>query len=296
MRITNCSPLSQIWLIVFTLMGLQYSLAILVYFGFLGEIFRSKSFIINGVLAVLLSLIFGGYGAVKELLVPYARLPKNFMWIAMAILWNFPLILLAVALNDLFSAAPFVFERPHWIGFEKILHYLPTLIAVALCDELFWIGFVLPRLLAAGYGSVKASLAIGAFWGLSYVPLIFTKFLVSFGLSVETLALSWFAMAPIYVWLYGRTSSALLVILMCVSMQISNWTVPVLPQAPLYDNGSASVLNLLTLIAGLLLWRLFPAQLAARPETLVEAHGRQPTRGRDARNVVQRLARIFHLA
>lgn len=296
MSIRSCSPLSQIWLIVFMLIGLQYSLAMLVYFGYLGEIFRSKAFIINGALAVLLSLIFSGPVAVKQLFAPYARLPRNFMWVVMAVLWNFPLILLAVAMNDLLNAAPVVLERPHWIGFEKVLHYLPTLTAVALCDELFWIGFVLPRLLAAGYGSVKASLAIGAFWGLSYVPLIFTKFLVSFGLSVETLALSWFAMAPIYIWLYGRTSSALLVVLMCVSMQISNWTVPVLPQAPLYDNGSASVLNLLTLVAGLLLWWLFPAQLAPRSETQVEAQSLHPARGRDASNVVQRLARMFRLA
>lgn len=295
MKARKLSPLSQIWLIVFMLMGLQYSLAILVYFDYLGEIFRSRAFLINGGLAVLLSLAFGGSAAVKELLAPYARLPGNFLWIVLAILWNFPLIMLAVPLNDLLSAAPVVFERPHWIGFAKVFHYLPTLTAVALCDELFWIGFVLPRLLAAGYGSVKASLAIGAFWGLSYVPLIFTKFLVSYGLSVETLALSWFAMAPIYIWLYARTSSALLVILMCVSMQISNWTVPVLPQAPLFDNGSASILNLLTLLAGLLLWWLFPAQLAAQPQTKVEAQSMHPTKGRNAPNLAQRLVRMFHL-
>jgi hypothetical protein len=296
MSVGKLSPLSQIWLIVFMLMGLQYSLAILVYFGFLGEIFRSKAFVINGGLAVLLSLLFSGSGAVKELFAPYFRLPRNLLWIVLAILWNFPLIMLAVPLNDLLSAAPVVFERPHWIGFEKVFNYLPTLTAVALCDELFWIGFVLPRLLAAGYGSVKASLAIGAFWGLSYVPLIFTKFLVSYGLSVETLALSWFAMAPIYIWLYGRTSSALLVILMCVSMQISNWTVPVLPQAPLYDNGSASILNLLTLVAGLMLWWLFPAQLGAQPQNNVKSEGMNAISGRDARNVVLRLARMLRLA
>ena len=101
MSIRSCSPLSQIWLIVFMLIGLQYSLAMLVYFGYLGEIFRSKAFIINGALAVLLSLIFSGPVAVKQLFAPYARLPRNFMWVVMAVLWNFPLILLAVAMNDL---------------------------------------------------------------------------------------------------------------------------------------------------------------------------------------------------
>jgi Type II CAAX prenyl endopeptidase Rce1-like len=199
---------------------------------------------------------------VRELVLPYVRLPLNLGWIAFAILWNFPLIVLAIPLNDWISGTNIVIDRPHWIGFQLISKDIALFSIVALCDELFWIGFVLPRLLAAGYSPVKASLAIGVFWGLSYVPLIFTRFLVSYGLTPESLALSWCAMAPIYIWLYFRTRSALAVIIMCVSMQFSNWTLPVLPQPPDYDNSDVAMLNLLTFAAGLLLWRFFPPRAA----------------------------------
>ena len=256
------SPLQQVWLIVVVSVMTQYALHMLVYFGVLGQVFRSKFFLLNGLLAVSLAAWFGGSAAVRELVRPYLKLPRNRGWIAFAILWNFPLIVLAIPLNDWISGTSIVIDRPHWIGFHSVYNYIVLFSIVALCDELFWIGFVLPRLLAAGYAPVKASLAIGVFWGLSYVPLIFTRFLVSYGLTPESLALSWFAMAPIYVWLYFKTRSALAVIIMCVSMQFSNWTLPVLPQPPDYDNGDVAMLNLLTFAAGLLLWRFFPARAA----------------------------------
>ena len=257
------SPLAQVWLIVGMLVGLQYALNALVYFHVLPQFLRSKLFLLSGLLAVALSLFFAGKDGVKQLFIPYTRFASQWYWLLFALLWNFPLIMMSIPLSEMLAGAQPHFDRPHWIGWQSVLRHIGLLTAVALCDELFWIGFVLPRLLAAGYGPLKASLAIGVFWGFSYVPLVFTQFFVSKGLTIDSLVLGWFAMAPLYIWLYHKTSSALLVIIMSVSMQLSNWTMPVLPEPPHYDNGPVAVLNLLTLLMGMLLWK-FPSSAAAQ--------------------------------
>lgn len=258
-RHKQLSPIGQIWLIVVGLVTAQYAVHSLVYFGFFAKVISEFAFLANGILAVVFSYYFGGRSAINDLILPYSRIPQAKVWLVFAIGWNFPLISLAIPLNDFISGTPVIWDHPHWVGFRAIAESILLFTVVALCDELFWIGFILPRLLAAGYQVNRASLAIGVFWGLSYIPFIFTKILVSRGIAPETLALSWFAMAPIYIWLYCRTSSALAVVLMCVSMQYSNWSLPVLPQPPDYDNGDLNMLNLLTLVAGVALWRLFPA-------------------------------------
>ena len=255
---STSDQLRQVWTIVALLMVTQYTVQALVYYGHLGEFFKSRAFLLNGILPVALALYYGGIRAAKALVAPYLRVPTSVFWVLFAVLWNFPLIIATMPLNDILYANTPTLVRPIWFGFPKVAESALLFAAIAICDELFWIGFVLPRLLASGYSYQKASLVIGALWGVGYVPLIFTGFLVSLGLTPASVILGFMAMAPIYIWLYAKTSNALLVVIMCVSMQFSNWTVPVLPEPPLFDNGPVSMLNLLTFIAGLLLWRCFP--------------------------------------
>ena len=54
------SPLQQVWLIVVVSVMTQYALHMLVYFGVLGQVFRSKFFLLNGLLAISLAAWFGG--------------------------------------------------------------------------------------------------------------------------------------------------------------------------------------------------------------------------------------------
>jgi hypothetical protein len=265
------APLAQVWLIVAIAALLQCSLNGLAYFELfpdmagrsLNGVAKNSAYLINGSLALLACWYFDGRQGLRRIIHPYGRVLLHPGWWLLAIGIMVPVLFAALYLNDWLLGQPirlYSLQLPSW---DSALEDVPMFVKVAVSDELFWIGFVYPRLLHAGFSPLKAALVMGVFWGMEYVPFIFTGFFVAPGISAESLVLGWFAITPLYVWIYHKTGSALLLVVFNVSMQFAYSAVPVLPRVT-GDNNVLAMANLLTLLCGLLLWWLWPKGRGAR--------------------------------
>lgn len=225
---------------------------------------KNSTYLIPGFMAVAASFFFEGRGGLKRIFLPYLKFRFNpFYWFFAALIL-IPILYLSLLLNDLFYFRGFnayPMTLPTW---EVVRHQAPQFLRVAVCDELFWIGFIYPRLVQAGYSSFKAALAIGLLWGAVYIPFFFTQFFVAQGLNMPNILLGWFSLTPLYVWLYYRTGSALVVLLFNVFMQFLFTAIPVLPQAT-GDNQATAMANLVCLVFGFFLWRCFPKTRQTTP-------------------------------
>ncbi len=266
------APLGQVYLVIAIAALLQCSINFLAYFSALPDIAgkslngaaKNSTYLINGSLALLASWYFGGRPGLWRIIQPYGRLRLYPGWWLLAIGIMVPVLFAALYLNDwLFGETSRLYsmQLPSW---KSALQDAPMIVKVAISDELFWVGFIYPRLLSAGFTPLKASLLMGVLWGMGYIPFLFTGFFIAPGISPENLVLGWFAMTPIYIWLYHQTGSALLLVVFNVSMQFAYSAVPVLPQVT-GDNNVLAMANLVTLLCGLLLWWLWPASTKPTP-------------------------------
>lgn len=265
------APLGQVWLLFAIAALLQCFLNGLSYFQLFPDIAgrslngaaKNSTYLINGSLALLACCYFDGRQGLRRIIQPYGRVLLHPGWWLLAIGIMVPVLFAALYLNDWLSGQPlrlYSLQLPSW---DSALEDASMFVKVAVSDELFWIGFVYPRLLHAGLSPLKAALFMGVCWGLEYVPFIFTGFFIAPGISAVSLVLGWFAITPIYVWIYHKTGSALLLVVFNVSMQFAYSAVPVLPRVT-GDNNVLAMANLLTLLCGLLLWWLWPAGSDAR--------------------------------
>jgi membrane protease YdiL (CAAX protease family) len=106
---------------------------------------------------------------------------------------------------------------------------------VGIFEELGWTGFAIPRL-RLRYGVLSTGLILGLLWGAWHFPLFFWGSGVTSGalppaLYLLVLLFTWLpAYRVLMVWVYDRTESLLVTILMHVSLVASN-AILVLPLA-----------------------------------------------------------------
>lgn len=262
----DISPFNQAMLGVFICLALQYSLNSLAYLELFPNIYgkslngvvKNTSYIIPGFLAVLLVFTFEGTNGIRRILTPYSKLAHPLWFVFAGTCLIIPLylalflddVIYKTLLNEAFGSYEFI-----WPLWHDIVKYTPTFVFVAISDELFWIGFIYPRLISSGLKPLKASLLIGFLWGLDYLPFLFTEFFLSPGLNAPNLVFGWFAVAPLYIWLYHMTHSALIIVFFNVCMQFLYNAIPVLP-INAGDNTEAATANITVLLFGILLWKL----------------------------------------
>ena len=281
--VRELSSLQQAYLVAALSLSTSYLFNTLAYLNVLpvlggihwSGVTKNSTYLIPGFMAITATLFFEGRAGLKRIFRPYLKFRFNLFYWVFAALILIPILYMALLLDDLFYFRGFNAHSMALPTWETVRFYAPQFLRVAVCDELFWIGFIYPRMVQAGYSPFKASLAIGLLWGAAYVPFIFTQFFIAAGLNMPNLLLGWFSLTPLYVWLYYRTGSALVVLLFNVCMQFLFTAIPVLPHAT-GDNQATAMANLVCLAFGFLLWRCFPnTRQAALPriETFASSRG-----------------------
>jgi len=135
------------------------------------------------------------------------------------------------------------------------LFLVPLAIAVSLPfqagEEVGWRGFALPRL-AAKFGMAPASLLLGGIWALWHLPQFYIAGADTYHHSFIVWSLQVIAMSVALAWLYARTGSLLLVMLLHSAVNNSKDLVPSgLATPPGVFALEASAISWLTL---LLMW------------------------------------------
>ena len=265
-KIRMLTPIQQALTAVFCLLTIQYTGNFLAYnellpivFGKdLNGIIRNTSFVVPGTLAIVFSFYFEGQKGLVRIFKPYTVWRLNvFYWPFVAFIM-FPMIYVGLIACDLILMRGIQSHELMWGGWDNIIKYTPIFAGVAISDELFWIGFVLPRLVKGGLSPLNAAFLMGALWALDYVPYAYTGFFLAPGVELMTVILGTFALTPWYVWLYYRTGSALILLVFNLFAQSAQGIVPMLP----HDNGGSNIEATFAVVTffffGLLLWKLMP--------------------------------------
>jgi membrane protease YdiL (CAAX protease family) len=175
------------------------------------------------IVGLLLTGLVAGRSGYRDLLARLLRWRVSVRWYAVALL-TAPLLTVAVAvLLALALRSPdFV---PAALTTPDPLKVLPLGVMAGLvtgfCEELGWTGFAIPRL-RRWYGVFATGLLVGVVWGAWHFPLFREDTSFSGTLQLTLLLVQLFAWLPAFrvlmVWVYDRTSSLLVVMLMHASL------------------------------------------------------------------------------
>jgi uncharacterized protein len=175
------------------------------------------------VVGVLLTGIVAGLAGYRDLVARLLRWRVGVRWYALALL-TAPLLTVTAAV--LFALAlgsteflPAILTKPNPLGL-----LLPAVVAgliAGLCEELGWTGFAIPRL-RLRYGVFATGVLVGVVWGAWHFPLFREGASFSGVLPLALLLVQLFAWLPAYrvlmVWVYDRTGSLLVAVLMHASL------------------------------------------------------------------------------
>ena len=103
-------------------------------------------------------------------------------------------------------------------------------IVTTIPEEVGWRGFALPRL-QERWGSVYASLAVGALWGLWHLPLFFYPQAVQSGISFPLFLAGTLSTSILFTWVFNGTAGSLLMVsVLHSSFNATDVFLPLLPQ------------------------------------------------------------------
>jgi uncharacterized protein len=226
------------------------------------------------VAGVLLTGLLHGREGFRDLLARMRRWGVGARWYAVALL-TAPLVFTGVLLALSLTSTKFL---PSILATSDKAALLLMGIAYALVggffEELGWTGFAIPRM-RLRYGVLGTGLFVGALWGAYHFSVVYWASSPSGATPLAILLASLFAWLPAYrmllVWVYDRTESLLLAMLMHASLVASMFILQPLA------TGVAQLTYLLVLAAAL--WIVVGAVAVANHGHLSR---RLPLRGRVA--------------
>ena len=173
------------------------------------------------VAGLLLTGFLNGRLGFRELLSRLRYWQVGAGWYAIAILTSPGLLAVALLLLSLFSPA---FVPGILTSSDKVSLLVSGLVAgilVGIFEELGWTGFAIPRL-RLRYGVLATGLIVGLVWGLWHMPLFIASARSSQSVPpLLKLAVQLFSFLPAFrvlmVWVYDRTGSLLVAMLMHMS-------------------------------------------------------------------------------
>ena len=151
--------------------------------------------------------------------------------------WWYAAVLLGPALPALAAVQLHVAlggAAPGWSAPDQWL-LLPGFVIAALVpgplgEEPGWRGYAL-AILQKRVGAVLASLLVGLIWAAWHLPLFLVPGTLQQGTPIVAF-LAWVtALSMVFAWLFNRTQSLLIVVLLHAAVNVWWWTLPVLPAA-----------------------------------------------------------------
>lgn len=205
-----------------------------------------------------LTAIVGGRAGIRDLASRLWRWDVGGRWYAVALL-TAPLVMIAISLAlSLVSSAflPAILTADDKLGL--IAMGIGAGLLVPIFEELGWTGFVAPRLLAR-HGVLATGVLMGVIWGLWHYPLFSGAPIGEVPPAVMLAALLFAWLVPyrvLMVWVYSRTESLLLAMLMHTPIVAAQYILGA-------DDLSETQLLTSLLVLGAALWGLVTAVAVA---------------------------------
>jgi uncharacterized protein len=185
-----------------------------------------------GVAGVLMTSLVSGRAGLREVLARLLTWRVGVRWYAVALL-TAPFLVMAVSLAlSLLSPEflPAVFMTNDKA--PRLLSGLAAGLIVGIFEELGWTGFAIPRM-RRRYGVLSTGLLVGVLWGAWHFIMFWEPGSFSGALPLAVLLVRLFSWLPAYrllmVWVYDRTGSLLVAMLMHASLVASQLILMPLP-------------------------------------------------------------------
>jgi len=171
---------------------------------------------------IFLTGLFDGRIGLRELLSRLTKWRVGARWYAVALL-TAPLMIATILLG--LSLLSSEFQPAIFSSNDKsavVLSSIAAGLVVGLFEEIGWTGFAVPRLLKRGYGVLSAGLIVGLVWGAWHFLPFWQEDTFSAAFPLILLLGQLFSWLPPYrilmVWVYDRTESLLVAVLMHASL------------------------------------------------------------------------------
>jgi membrane protease YdiL (CAAX protease family) len=182
--------------------------------------------------AIAVTLVVAGRTGLVGLLAPLRR------WRAPASLWltvtvgPIAVVLAAIGLASWFGTPPGAFNDPATAYLIIPAFVVILVVGGPLGEELGWRGFALDRL-QVRFGPAAASVLLGLVWGVWHLPLFLDPSQVQSSLPLALYLGQTTTTAVIYTWLWNRTRSLPLVLVLHTMANVAAGVFPLLaPEAP----------------------------------------------------------------
>ena len=176
------------------------------------------------VAGILLTSLLDGRAGLRELLSRLTKWRVGIRWYVVALLIA-PLLITSILYRLSFISTEF--QPAIFTSENKAAVLLPAIaagLAVGLFEELGWTGFAVPRL-KQRFGVINTGLIVGIVWGAWHFPPFWKSDTFSTTLPLILLLGQLFSWLPPYrilmVWVYNRTESLLVSVLMHASLMAS---------------------------------------------------------------------------
>jgi membrane protease YdiL (CAAX protease family) len=176
-----------------------------------GQIFYLLSANVVSVVAIVLTGVVFGRGALRKLLGRLLIWRVNPLWYLVVLLGPVALAGGAVGLNALMGGpAPSLGNTLLGVVIMWAIFIFP---GSALGEEIGWRGYALPRL-QTGRSALSASLILAPIWALWHLPLWLTGAPARTPLLYAAFVVSAFALSVVTTWVYNSTGGSLLMVVM----------------------------------------------------------------------------------
>lgn len=226
--------------------------------------------------AIAVTLVVAGRIGLVGLLASLRR------WRAPASLWltatvgPVMVVLAAIGLAAVFGTPPGEFNDPATAYLVVPAFVVILVVGGPLGEELGWRGFALDRL-QARVGPVAASVLLGLIWGLWHLPLFLDPSQVQASLPLLVYLGQTTTTMVIYTWLWNRTHSLPLVLVLHTMTNLAAGVFPLLaPEAP--DDLAFGLAVAIAGFAALVLIGVTRGRLGWRPGTASEEMAPEPRR------------------
>jgi uncharacterized protein len=258
------------WIIESPLVFLRYSIT-----AAQGQVFYILSANVVSVLAIVLTAIVLGRGALRKLLGRLLIWRVNPLWYLVVVLGPVALAGGVVGMNTLMGGPALSLGMP-LLGVLSMLAF-STVPGSALGEEIGWRGYALPRL-QAGRSALSASLILGVLWGFWHLPLWLTGAPGRTPVLYAAFVVSVISLSVILTWVYNSTGGSLLMVVLLHA----TFNLPV--TLAIDELGGRATVPVL-LYFGLTVVAAIVVVLRAGPQHLSRKHRKQEEKGAEAPRV-----------